>query len=363
MHIFSQQAVDDLKRSIERGRAVRGPFDVQILPLDYCNLKCGFCPVEAVPEEIKRKHAPRFNTGRNKMEWPLFLKIIEGLKGLGPVERVHITGGEPMLHPDIFRMVKALKRDLGAAHVALVSNGSAIKGKAAGLVEAGLDRLSVSINSVIPDTRRILSPGEPAGTLENIGEGLKEFSSIRIGNSPGLGLSSVLTNLNYNEVEAQYLFAKKIGADSVTFIPLMGFEYGSVVSNRKLMVDEEQFNSFLADLNRFKDGALKEGVWMGYGGREDDRGTLRAPEWAKMPCYTGFAFAMFWPDGSVRPCCNCEESMGNVLRQSLSEIWHGAKYAAFRTELLRTGNPRPGCSCDECGYVIENKELHTRLSG
>ena len=84
------------------------------------------------------------------MEWPLFEKIVAGLVELGEVERVHLTVGEPLLHPDIARMVEVLKGRLDASSVAVVSNGVALKGRANSLIEAGLDRLSVSINSVIP---------------------------------------------------------------------------------------------------------------------------------------------------------------------------------------------------------------------
>lgn len=363
MYIFSEKAINDVKRGVEAGKALRGPFDVQILPLDFCNLNCGFCPVQAVPEAVKDKHAPRFKAGKLKMEWRLFEKIVEGLKELGGVERIHLTGGEPLLHPDIARMITALKRDLGAGHVAVVSNGIALRGQVGALLEAGLDRLNVSINSVIPKTRALISQGESPVTYNKIVEGLADFGVKRHHEITGFGLSSVLTNLNYQEVRAQFDFAKEIGADSVTFLPLMAFEYDKFASNRGLMVNPKQFSRFLKELDRVQDNANRAGLWVGYSGRRDDGGTLTVPSGSKIPCYTGFSFAVFWPDGSVRPCCNCELIMGNLFRHSMSEIWHGEKYAQFRMEILQPTVEQVGCSCRECGYLLENKELFQRVPG
>ena|GEM_PF-1294037 len=361
--IFSEQAIEDVKRGIEMGRAVRGPFDIQIMPLDFCNLNCGFCPIQAVPEAVKEKHAPRFKIGKLKMEWRLFERIIEGLKELGEVERAHLTGGEPLLHPDIVPMIAALKSDLGTGHVAVVSNGIALRGIADSLIEAGMDRLNISINSVVPKTRAALSQGELPATYKKIIEGLKEFGVKRKRDVTGFALSSVLTNLNYQEVRAQFDLARETGADSVTFLPLMAFQYDEIISNRDLMLNTKQFSRFLKEIDRIQAEAERAGVWVGYGGRRDDGGTLKVPAAPKLPCYAGFSFSMFWPDGSVRLCCNCEESMGNIFRHSLSEIWHSEKYARFRIQLLQYAGERAGCLCAECGYLAENKELFQRIKG
>lgn len=362
MSIFSEKAIRDVAEGIKKGRAVRGPFDIQIMPLDYCNLACCFCPIQAVPFEVKEKFAPRFKTSHAKMEWNIFEKIIEGLAGLGEVERAHITGGEPLLHPQIDLMVKELKIRLKASHVAVVTNGIHLIKKARALVSAGVDKVIVSLNSVEPKTRALLSPNESPEDLEKILAGLKEFDSLRKDRHPSLAISSVLTKYNCGEVEAQLEFACKVRADSLTFLPLMIFKYGKIVSNKPLMIEKSQFDSFMVELEKVRRKAQKFDIWVGYSGNPTDMGTLKSPNFNKIPCYAGFTFALFWPDGSVRPCCNCEEVMGNLSCQSLSEIWHGEKYARFRLELLHSYEGTKGCSCDECGYVYENREIFEKIS-
>lgn len=362
MAIFSDEAVKVVAEGIKNGRAVAGPFDIQIMPVDYCNLMCRFCPIQAVPETVKEKFAPRFRTDCVKMEWSIFEKIVEGLIELGPVERVHITGGEPLLHPEIGLMVKELKERLKVPHLAVVTNGVYLVEKAESLVSGRVDKIILSLNSVEPKTRAILSAGEHPEDMEKISAGLRKFNSLRKNRKPSLAISSVLTRYNYMEVNSQFEFARKFSADSLTFLPLMLFKYGDTVSNEKLMLDEKQFESFLRELEIVSKKEKKSHIWVGYSGNSTDMGVLRSPNLGKVPCYAGFAFAVFWPDGSVRACCNCDEVMGNLYCQSLSEIWHDEKYARFRLELLHTPTRRGGCSCHECGYIYENREIFERIT-
>lgn len=362
MSIFSQKAISDVAEGIKKGRAVRGPFDIQIMPLDYCNLACRFCPIQAVDSQVKEKFAPRFKPEHVRMEWNIFEKIVEGLIALGGAERVHITGGEPLLHPQVDLMIKGLKTRLNVPHVAVVTNGVQLVKKAGVLVKAGVDKVIVSLNSVDPKARAILSPGEHPESIGKICSGLREFNSLRKNRHPALAISSVLTRYNYDEVEAQFEVARKFCAASLTFLPLVPFEYGGIVSNESLVVQEAQFEKFLFELEKVKKKGAEEGIWVGYSGAPDDKGVLKSLNVNKIPCYAGFAFAVFWPNGSVRPCCNCEEVMGNLSSQGLSEIWHGEKYARFRMELLHTPREARGCSCDECGYMYENREIFERIS-
>ena len=78
---------------------------------------------------------------------PELVRIVGAFRKLG-VEKVRLTGGEPLLRADLPDFVKALKQDLGMPDVAITTNGWLLEKHAAALREAGLDRLNVSVDSL-----------------------------------------------------------------------------------------------------------------------------------------------------------------------------------------------------------------------
>jgi cyclic pyranopterin phosphate synthase len=89
-------------------------------------------------------------------------RIARAFVALG-VTKVRLTGGEPLLRPDLPEFVSVLKHDLRVADVALTTNGWLLEKMAPALRAAGLDRLNVSVDS--------LEPGS-AGRMNGLGLGV-----------------------------------------------------------------------------------------------------------------------------------------------------------------------------------------------
>ncbi len=77
------------------------------------------------------------------------VRIVRAFRALG-VEKVRLTGGEPLLRTDVPEFVRVLKRELGVQDVALTTNGWLLEQRAAALKDAGLDRLNVSLDALDP---------------------------------------------------------------------------------------------------------------------------------------------------------------------------------------------------------------------
>jgi cyclic pyranopterin phosphate synthase len=75
------------------------------------------------------------------------VRIARAFVSLG-VEKVRLTGGEPLLRPDVPELVRVLKRELAVPVVALTTNGWLLEKAAPALRAAGLDRLNVSLDSL-----------------------------------------------------------------------------------------------------------------------------------------------------------------------------------------------------------------------
>jgi cyclic pyranopterin phosphate synthase len=75
------------------------------------------------------------------------VRIVRAFVALG-VEKVRLTGGEPLLRSDLPEIIRAMKHDLGVSDVSLTTNGWLLAKQASTLRAAGLDRLNVSVDSL-----------------------------------------------------------------------------------------------------------------------------------------------------------------------------------------------------------------------
>jgi GTP 3',8-cyclase len=92
-------------------------------------------------------------------------RLAKAFRALG-VEKVRLTGGEPLLRADLPELIRALKQEAGIPEVALTTNGWLLEKLAPALRSAGLDRLNVSVDSLDDTT---------AGKLNGLG-----FSVARV---------------------------------------------------------------------------------------------------------------------------------------------------------------------------------------
>ncbi|WP_414430966.1 GTP 3',8-cyclase MoaA [Alcanivorax sp. IL3] len=86
------------------------------------------------------------------------------------VTRIRLTGGEPLIHPDLLTLVARIKALPGLQELALTTNGSRLAALAGPLKRAGLDRLNISLDSLDPDRFRRLTR---VGKLERVLAGIE----------------------------------------------------------------------------------------------------------------------------------------------------------------------------------------------
>lgn len=151
--------------------------DLRISVIDRCNFRCTYC----MPSE-KFHHAYQF---LDKEEWLTFDEIARLTKifvALGVV-KVRITGGEPLLRPDLHKLIAELNTIQAIEDLALTTNGSLLSQQARSLFDAGLKRLTVSLDTLDEAVSRQMN-GE-RGSVAKILEGIKEaqgagFQAIKI---------------------------------------------------------------------------------------------------------------------------------------------------------------------------------------
>ena len=126
---------------------------------DRCNMRCFYCmPKEGV---VKKAHDALLSYEELQL-------IAETAVGLG-IEKIRITGGEPLVRAGIVGFLGKLAAIPGLRHLALTTNGLLLADMAAGLQRAGVQRLNVSLDSLSPQTFSNITRG---GDLERVLTGL-----------------------------------------------------------------------------------------------------------------------------------------------------------------------------------------------
>jgi GTP 3',8-cyclase len=149
-----------------RDRFSRPLRDLRVSVTDRCNFRCPYC----MPAEVFG-HDYAFLHDSQVMSLEELRRILRQFVRAG-VAKVRITGGEPLLRPDVPDLIHLLKHELRVPDVALTTNGWLLGRTAARLRAAGLDRLNVSLDSLKPETFARLSGGGRHVNVGRIMEGL-----------------------------------------------------------------------------------------------------------------------------------------------------------------------------------------------
>lgn len=138
--------------------------DLRISVTDRCNFRCPYC----MPAEIfGDKHD--FMSRDQLLSFEEIARLARAFAGLG-VRKVRITGGEPLIRRDLAELVRQIAAIDGVDDIALTTNGLYLPEYARTLAEAGLDRVTVSLDSLDETVFRRMAGREssPERVLEGI---------------------------------------------------------------------------------------------------------------------------------------------------------------------------------------------------
>ncbi len=132
----------------QQGRSLR---DLRISVTDRCNFRCGYC----MPREIFGRDFAFLDRGEI-LSFEEIRRIVRLLLGLG-LRKIRLTGGEPLLRRNLPRLVQMLRQLDSGLDIALTSNGVLLPLYADDLAKVGLDRVTVSLDSLDPNRFRQMS--------------------------------------------------------------------------------------------------------------------------------------------------------------------------------------------------------------
>jgi cyclic pyranopterin phosphate synthase len=172
---------------------------------DRCDFRCTYCMAE------KMHFLPRSEI-LTLEECLLIAKVFIGLG----VDKIRLTGGEPLVRKDFLWLAGRIRSLDGLRELALTSNGSQLPELAVPLAQAGLDRVNISLDTLVPETFRSITR---TGDLHRVLAGLD--SAISAWGARRIKLNTVLMRgINDHELPALVRFALERGID-ISFIEQM----------------------------------------------------------------------------------------------------------------------------------------------
>ncbi len=146
---------------------------LRISVTDRCNLCCIYCSVGSVP------HLSRSEI----LSYEEIQHIVQAAVSMG-INKVRLTGGEPLLRPNLGELVRMLSQIEGIDDISLTSNGTLLSEYAVELKEAGLKRVNVSLDTLKKDRFKSITG------RDKLGEVLSGIEAAR-----GAGLQPVKINM------------------------------------------------------------------------------------------------------------------------------------------------------------------------
>jgi cyclic pyranopterin phosphate synthase len=173
------ETIVPLHRLGQRDRAVldtreRPIHDLRISVMDRCNFRCPYCmPRDTFHDGYK------FLKSTERLSFDEITRLARAFVRLG-VKKLRITGGEPLLRPNLADLIGDLSTIPGVEDIALTTNGVLLAKHATELAASGLRRLTVSLDSLDPDVFAKMSGG--FGGVSDVLEGIEH--ALRAGLAP-----------------------------------------------------------------------------------------------------------------------------------------------------------------------------------
>lgn len=197
--------------------------NLRISVTDRCNIRCFYCmPAENV----------RFMDRKDLLTFEELDRIVRVAVGLG-IDKVRLTGGEPLVRKNLDRLIALLAAIPGVRDIGLTTNGILLADQAQALYDAGLRRINISLDSLTPEGFREFTRRDG---FEQVLEGIEAaravgFDPIKINAVSVRGFSE-------KEIVPFGHFARRTGAE-VRFIEYMPLDADNAWEREKVLFASE----------------------------------------------------------------------------------------------------------------------------
>jgi cyclic pyranopterin phosphate synthase len=303
---------------------------------DHCNLRCLYC----MPEEMV------FRPSAELMQDDEILEFVHLFVSLG-FHKMRLTGGEPTIRLNVVNLVRQIAATPGVDVLTMTTNGVLLPRMAQQLVQAGLQRVNISLDTLDPEKFQTLTRW---GSLENVWAGIQAAEAA--------GLTPVKINAvvvgGYNEPDMLDLARLTLNHDwQVRFIEMMPFGGNNDFQLSQLVTAHamrDYLEPILGPLQQLNNGELDgEAVTYRLPGAIGDIGFISS---VTSPFCHSCSRARLTADGRLRLCLLRE---GEV--DLLTPLREGASHAELRQLILDGLWQKPWGHGLAQGIIPHNREM------
>jgi len=203
----------------------RGHRDMRVSLTDRCNLRCTYC----MPHDFAA-----WLPSKDLLNTDELIEIIEVAVSQG-IDEIRLTGGEPMLRPDIVEIVSRISSIKNAPKLSMTTNGLVLAKLAKPLVDAGLRRINISLDTLDRDVFKKMTHRD---RIDDV------FAGIAAAKEAGLLPVKINTVLlrGVNDGEAVSLLKWALAEDlNLRFIEQMPLDAGGIWNREQLITADEIF--------------------------------------------------------------------------------------------------------------------------
>ena len=197
---------------------------------DRCNLRCSYCMPEAEYVWLPR---------RDLLQFEEMSTLVDVFTQAG-VDRVRVTGGEPLLRRDLPELIRMIARKPAIRDLALTTNGVMLAEHAGALRDAGLHRITISLDTLRPDRFQALTRFDSlAQVLTGIDEAAKHFGTVKLD-------AVIIRGTNDDELVPLLEYAKRVGGE-LRFIEYMDVGGATMWSHERVMSRQEMLAALASE--------------------------------------------------------------------------------------------------------------------
>jgi len=276
------------------------PWSASIEPTTSCNLRCPECPTGM--QSLTRT--------KGSLDVEVYKTILDKLSP----DLIYLTlyfQGEPFLNLHFPEMVKLARNR--RIFVATSTNGHFLDDTSvAKIIQSGLSHLIISMDGLDQET---YEKYRVKGDLLAVTDGIKRLVAAKKAmksKSPFIELQFLVMRHNEHQMNAMRNYANQAGVDKLSFKSAQVYNFDT----------ENTIIPALKQKSRYRQ--LPDGSWI-------------IARKIKNRCHRIWSSLVITWDGKVVPCCydkNADHQTGNLLQDSLDDIWKNKVYSSFRNQVL-----------------------------
>jgi len=310
------------------------PFLIALNLTMRCNLACAHCYLDANTRDCG---------DANELGSEDIKRILTEISQSNPACMVVMTGGEPLLRPDIYELC-AHASSLGLMTV-VGSNGTLLTEKnVQRLLDAGVSGVGISVDGLSPEFHDVFRGWK--GALKHTMDGIENCRKLGL----SFQIHTSIHQANVGQVDEIMAWAHKQGAMVMNFFFLVCTGRGEKVTDITPL-QYEQVLSHLLDVQDQYAGMMVRARCaphfkrLAYQ-RDPESPLTKAQGYEGGGCLAGLHYCRVTPHGAVTVCPYVEESVGSLHEQSFGSIWENSE----TFQQLR--NPQLTGKCGRCEFSL-----------